>query len=261
MVVLIHFFPLAKDWKTNLHMDRMNEACPTIQPVPVKRVKPITTISKLLIVLLKVNIVILYIAVIADIFVWVDYSNLAPNVDVNKTFLLSDVLNMIVSLVQTLMTITLGVTFLIWIYRVNKNLHVLSSDPMTFSPGWSVGWYFIPIANFFKPYQAMREIWTVAHGTLPNNNSLLKLWWFLWIMSNYIGRIASKLALGIETPHLQAVSAITYSISDSLSIALNIVALLLVTAITSAYCKNYVSLVDSPNDNPARPVGNYTQNG
>jgi len=62
--------------------------------------------------------------------------------------------------VYFLLAIFLGVIFLRWIYRTNKNLHVLSSEHMTFSPGWSLGWYFIPVANLFKPYQAMKEIWT-----------------------------------------------------------------------------------------------------
>lgn len=55
-----------------------------------------------------------------------------------------------------------GVLILRWIYRANYNARQIGAAGMTFSPGWSVGWYFVPIAAFWKPYQAMKEIWRAA---------------------------------------------------------------------------------------------------
>ena len=56
---------------------------------------------------------------------------------------------------------------------------------LDFTPGWSVGWYFLPIANLWKPYQAMKEIWRasarpdkVDDAEVPG---WLPLWWFLWL--------------------------------------------------------------------------------
>lgn len=219
-------------------------------------IKPLATLTRLLRVLLKVNIGILTVAVFADVYGWVEYSKLSPDVDANDTLLPSDVLNMVVGLVQLLLAVFLGVTFLRWIYRANKNLHVLSSGPMTFSPGWSVGWYFIPIANFFKPYQAMKEIWTIAHRRAPSGDSILGWWWFLWIVSNFLGRIALKLALRAEDAQSYVRSAVADIASDGIAIVLNVVALMLVTAIASAYGRNYVEPAAAPNGGPAMPVGN-----
>jgi len=214
-------------------------------------IKPLAKLTRLLVVLLKVNIGVLIIAVLADIYGWVEYSKLAPGVDASETFLPSDVLNLLVGLVQILLAIFLGVTFLRWIHRTNKNLHVLSSEPMTFSPGWSVGWYFIPVANLFKPYQAMKEIWTVAHRSAPSGNSILGWWWFLWIVSNFLGRITLKLALRAENAQSYARSAAADMVSDGIDIVLNVVALMLVAAIATAYGKNYVepSLTGPPMPN------------
>jgi hypothetical protein len=50
-----------------------------------------------------------------------------------------------------------------WIYRTNANAHLLGGD-MTISPGWSVGWYFVPVANLFKPYEGMKETWFASHN-------------------------------------------------------------------------------------------------
>ncbi|WP_017665762.1 DUF4328 domain-containing protein [Porphyrobacter sp. AAP82] len=86
-----------------------------------------------------------------------------------------------------------------WIYRAHANLHEAGLPALKFSPGWAVGWYFIPIANLFKPFQAMRELWTDSHQTSdsfsadPPGN--LGAWWGLWIVGNILGNISTRLSL------------------------------------------------------------------
>lgn len=63
-----------------------------------------------------------------------------------------------VALLQLLVIIATGVVFLMWIYRANLNVRGFGAADMKFTPGWSVGWYFIPIMNLVRPYQAMKEI-------------------------------------------------------------------------------------------------------
>ncbi len=50
------------------------------------------------------------------------------------------------------------VLFLIWIYRAFGNLSVLKARNLEFSPGWAVGWWFIPFANLVKPFQVVGEL-------------------------------------------------------------------------------------------------------
>jgi hypothetical protein len=85
----------------------------------------------------------------------------------------SDVVTGIVGLAQFILAIITGITFLRWIYRSNNNLRALSGESMTFTPGWSVGWYFIPIANLWKPYQVMNEIWKVSHKNNATGHAVL----------------------------------------------------------------------------------------
>jgi hypothetical protein len=127
---------------------------------------------------------------------------------------------------------------------------------MTFSPGWSIGWYFIPIANFIKPYQAMKEIWQVAHRGRPGPSSIVGGWWILWIVSNFLGRLTMKLALKAADAQSYTTSAVADAISDGIDIILNVVALMLVTAIARAYCVYYVEPVAASNGGAATPVGN-----
>ena len=49
--------------------------------------------------------------------------------------------------------------FLLWTYRSYRHLSALSDRDLRFSPGWAVGWFFVPIMNLFRPYQVMKEMW------------------------------------------------------------------------------------------------------
>ncbi len=75
---------------------------------------------------------------------------------------------------------------LTWIHRANHNARHLGADGMRYTPGWAVGWYFVPIAWFWKPYQAMKEIWKAsadpADWGRQTVSPLLHWWWILWIV-------------------------------------------------------------------------------
>ena len=93
----------------------------------------------------------------------------------------------------------------LWIHRAHANLRDAGMDDLEFTPAWAVGWYFIPIANLFKPFQAMRELWNASHGdehqfddTTPAE---LKAWWAAWIVGNILNNIGSRvLSLGEGEP-------------------------------------------------------------
>ncbi len=207
--------------------------------------KPLGGLTKTLCTLLNITIAITAIAVLADIYNYYSYANLPPNVDPNETILPSDTITAIVGLIQSLFAIVTGITFLMWIYRTNKNLHALSGEDMVFTPGWSVGWYFIPIANLYKPYQVMKEIWEVSHKNRTVTDSIVGWWWALWVISNFLGRLALKLVIRADDAAGYAASAMTYIVSDGLDVILNIVALLLVTRIWTAYSINIIEPASS----------------
>lgn len=78
-----------------------------------------------------------------------------------------------------------GVAFLRWLYVMNTNCHGFGAEGMNFSPGWAVGWYFIPVLNLLLPYNVMSEIRRVSSD--PQNwrdygaGSLVVIWWAAWI--------------------------------------------------------------------------------
>lgn len=85
-----------------------------------------------------------------------------------------------------------------WIYRAHANLKLAGFDGLQFSAGWSVGWFFIPFANFFKPYQAMRELWNTScldsDGFSAPADQRLTLWWGLWVAGNIILNMSMRMS-------------------------------------------------------------------
>jgi hypothetical protein len=93
-----------------------------------------------------------------------------------------------------------------WTYRVNKNSWVLRRSNMKFRPGWSVGWWFIPIANIFQPYRIIAELWRANVGRDDaedwTNNEVspeILLWWVLAIVGNVMATIYDRLTDRAET--------------------------------------------------------------
>lgn len=93
---------------------------------------------------------------------------------------------MIVGLIAMVPMILYIVYWMMWVFRTYRNLPALGAGPLRFSPGWAVGYYFIPILHLFRPYQVMRETW-LASDPQPNagqqGTTLINGWWALNIVA------------------------------------------------------------------------------
>ena len=94
-----------------------------------------------------------------------------------------------------------AVSFSIWVHRAAKNLVGLGRRGMEFTPGWCVGWFFVPFANLVRPFKAVQEIWRASGPEgrdegywkhLPTG-PLLPLWWGTWIVGNGLANISSRI--------------------------------------------------------------------
>ncbi|NNJ24688.1 DUF4328 domain-containing protein [Alienimonas chondri] len=96
------------------------------------------------------------------------------------------------------------VCFCFLTYRAGANAHRLARG-LEHDAGWAVGWYFIPILNLVRPYQAMAEFFRASRprseGGVPERwqdnavPGLLGVWWGLWIVAGLLGQIAGRLAM------------------------------------------------------------------
>lgn len=107
--------------------------------------------------------------------------------------------NSIFSIVSMGVTLVTAFVFLKWIYRANLNVRGFGVRNLTVSPGWSVGYFFVPILNLWRPYSAMKEIYRASRNPAgwvgDTGSGPLPLWWTLWIGTGLINQFAGMVLL------------------------------------------------------------------
>ena len=88
-----------------------------------------------------------------------------------------------------------AVFFSMWTYRVAKNAHGFRGAEMSISPGWAVGYYYVPIVSLWRPYQAIKEIWVAS--IMPGESRRvppwwLPVWWIAWVGTFFINRVLMR---------------------------------------------------------------------
>jgi hypothetical protein len=85
-----------------------------------------------------------------------------------------------------------AVFFLMWFYRAHQNLRALGGT-QRFTSGWAVGWWFIPIGNWFMPFRAMQDIYR-GSGPMPTGatEGAISVWWGCWVLSGILSMIGNQ---------------------------------------------------------------------
>lgn len=155
------------------------------------------------------------------------------------------------------------VTFLMWLFRVFTNLPSIGSNQMDFSPGWAVGWWFIPFANLVKPFQAVRTAWAesdpdveVGGGFLSSVQSsaptFVGVWWAFWIIGNIVSNLTSRLEVAAK-PGEEAILGYASIFESLIWIVATILAIKVVLAITDRQEARFARLGPAAIDIPPPP--------
>jgi hypothetical protein len=106
---------------------------------------------------------------------------------------------LLIMVAQLIAFIASVVVISMWIHRAHRNLHEAGYPGLSYTPGWAVGWFFIPIANLFKPFQAMRSLWSESHGIGDSYAApapgMLSAWWGCWIAGNILGNVSMRMGM------------------------------------------------------------------
>lgn len=95
------------------------------------------------------------------------------------------------------------VLWLIWQHGSTANLWARGYRDLKIRPGWAVGWWFIPFANFVMPLVAMLELdrRSTPDGVPRKAGPLLGWWWAAWLASSTvpaIGAVSAVISAVIE---------------------------------------------------------------
>ncbi len=118
----------------------------------------------------------------------------------------------LLAIVELALFVACAVVFLVWLYRASGNARALGARDMMVSPGWAVGWYFVPLANLGMPYVTMRDLWKASarprDWQVESAPVTIALWWACWIVANATGLIAFRIALEMGKDAMAATSGL-----------------------------------------------------
>jgi Domain of unknown function (DUF4328) len=78
--------------------------------------------------------------------------------------------------------------FLTFLARASSNAGVLRGRPLATSPAMLIGWFFVPMANLWKPREAVEEIWRALPegSTEPSSEGPVVRWWGVWLVAIFL---------------------------------------------------------------------------
>ena len=158
---------------------------------PDYREQPVDKLGRALQILLAVLGVL---TAINDIWLWSQLRagtfvlHLPPQGSVDeRPFLTGSHLSSIGILVQPV-SLAAIVVWLIWQHHATSNLWARGYGGLKIRPGWAVGWWFIPFANFVMPCVAMVELdrRSTPDGSSRSTGPLVGAWWAVYIGGSLI---------------------------------------------------------------------------
>jgi hypothetical protein len=111
-------------------------------------------------------------------------------------------------LLQTGCYVVCIIAFLVWYGRAYFNLQRLGVRDLRFGEGMAIFYWFIPIANFFRPKQVVNDIWRGSDPDLPRGHwarghvpAVIHFWWAAWLISGFAERIFFRRSMeDVNTP-------------------------------------------------------------
>jgi Domain of unknown function (DUF4328) len=140
------------------------------------------------------------ISILSGFLQWELLAQMKDGIQVTKAAALAnDARHHTISTVRTIMFVFSAIIFLRWLYAAYGNLELMGRRYSEETPGWAIGYWFIPIVNLVKPYSIVKELWQRSHDgnrRTPDAGSgapaIIGIWWMLYIVAGLIERIAKS---------------------------------------------------------------------
>jgi hypothetical protein len=101
------------------------------------------------------------------------------------------------------------IAFCVWTHRVARN--VLAFGEHGDTPGWSVGFFFVPILNLWKPLSMLSHVYAASDPARRDDADRWSLsargvppyflaWWLVWFVSRALNKVTESKAKHIDGP-------------------------------------------------------------
>ncbi len=94
-----------------------------------------------------------------------------------------------------------AIVFLRWLHLTVRHAQAQGID-VGATPGWAVGYWFIPFANLVKPYHVIRKLLQELGGMSLVSAARVGTWWGVWIVGNMVSQLEGRLLMrgGLDSP-------------------------------------------------------------
>ncbi|MCS0604722.1 DUF4328 domain-containing protein [Streptomyces sp. LP11] len=191
----------------------------------------------------RVAVALLALVIATDLFaVWADLAELDIAGDLADGILSpgtldradrADTLYRAAGLAQTGALLAAMVGYLCWLWRVRINAEVFNPGGQSKVRGWTIGAWFCPVVNLWFPRRIVLDIWdSSAEWAKRPGHALVNCWWFGWIVSLLVYRVADGAYGRADTPAEIRDAARQILVSDVLDAVAALLAVLVVLRIT-----------------------------
>ncbi|HXF98880.1 MAG TPA: DUF4328 domain-containing protein [Gaiellaceae bacterium] len=147
---------------------------------------------------------------------------------------------MVIGLILVALWLVAAVVFIRWFHAAYRNLRAFGLE-LRFRPGWSIGAWFVPFFNLWRPKQIANDIWRGSDPNLPRHLDpwsrpippLLGLWWAAWIASILVSRGAFRSSLSASTAEEFRTAAVVDIVGLTIEIAAAVLAIAFVRRATA----------------------------
>lgn len=147
---------------------------------------------------LKLNMILMILLAVTEVYRYYLYAQVSVGVNITQETIefAESILGIIALIILPFFILTI-VIYCQWIYRMTNN--ALSFKPADFktTPGWAVGWNFIPVASVFVPYIQIKKIYKIlknpANWQSEKSPNKMIWWWSTWLISTGLSRVSARI--------------------------------------------------------------------
>jgi hypothetical protein len=145
------------------------------------------------------------------------------------------------SILQIVLYLATGVTFIAWFHRAYQNLVAFGTEALRYTAGWAIGAWLVPVGNLILPKQITDDLWRATDPGLPDQAGAawkqvrvppwLHAWWLLFLLWGAVRILAPD--PGQDASVQQIRRAIVAALADdALALPAGVLACLVVLRIT-----------------------------
>ena len=166
---------------------------------------------------------------------------------------------MVLGILQVGLWIGAMIAYLMWVHRTYRNLPALGASDLSYSPGWAVGYYFIPIMLLFRPFQVMKQTWQASDPNVGTDNAMawktasssliLVAWWFFHLMAMFADQASIRMSWRAEDVAGEIAAELMLICSEAVALINLPLMMLVVWSIDARQTKRSRLLGIDPRDN------------